>query len=430
VDRIPLSRRPRLPRRPRLRRPPRPRALALPALLLALATITTACTGSGGSAGGDPRNGKSPQTTGSSAKVAVTPAAGTSGVSPGAAVKVAVTGGTLRTVTVTPVGDATDGVHPIEVTGALDAARTSWTSNRTMTPGTAYTVTATAADSAGRQTRTTSTFHTVTAGKVNGVTPTPLNNAVVGVGLPISLQFDKPVADKAAVQRALSVTTTPATPGSWGWVTTQTGYDRVDWRPDAYWKPGTKVTLTAKLSGIDTGGGRYLRRDVHDTFSIGPSRISWVDLRAHRMRVTENGRTVKVFPVSAGQARFPTWDGTMVVISKQSTVRMTSSSVNIATAKDSADFYDKDVHWAVNITTSGTYTHAAPWNAAFIGKENKSHGCIGMNTADAKWFFDRAKRGDLVITTGSSRGTVAPGNGYGDWNLSAAQWHARSALDR
>jgi hypothetical protein len=107
---------------------------------------------------------------------------------------------------------------------------------------------------------------------------------------------------------------------------------------------------------------------------------------------------------------------------------MTSSSVNIATSKDSADFYDKTVKWAVNITTSGTYTHAAPWNAQYMGKKNMSHGCIGMNTADAKWFFDRATRGDLVITTGSTRGTVDRGNGYGDWNLSAAQWHALSAL--
>ncbi|WP_225849884.1 Ig-like domain-containing protein [Streptomyces sp. HPF1205] len=406
----------------------RPRALVAPAVLLAVALGATACGGHGKSADSQSgKDGTSPSS-GSSARISVTPAANAAAVSPGSPVKVTVAGGTLRTVTVTPDGDASDGVHPIEVTGALDAAKHTWTSDRTMTPGTAYTVKVTAADSSGKQTQATSTFHTVTAAKVNGVTPTPLNNAVVGVGLPVSLQFDKPVANKAAVERALSVTTTPSTPGSWGWVTTQTGYDRVDWRPDAYWKPGTKVTLTAKLSGIDTGGGRYLRRDIHDTFSIGTARISYVDLKAHTMRVTENGRTVKTFPISAGQSRFPTWEGQMVVISKQSTVRMTSSSVNIATSKDSADFYDKDVHWAVNITTSGTYTHAAPWNAVYMGKENKSHGCIGMNTVDAKWFFDRATRGDLVITSGSTRGTVDKGNGYGDWNLSADQWHALSAL--
>ena len=237
-------------------------------------------------------------------------------------------------------------------------------------------------------------------------------------------------ADKAAVERALSITTSPSVHGSWGWLTDPlTGVQRVDWRPDAYWTTGTKVTLTAKLSGIDTGDGRYLRRDIHDTFTIGTARISYANLAAHTMRVTENGRTVKNFKISAGSKDFPTWNGKMVVMTKQSTVRMTSSSVNIATSKDSADFYDEDVKDAVRITTSGTFVHAAPWNDAYMGRQNKSHGCIGMSSADAKWFFDRATRGDLVIASGSSRAVVDKGNGYGDWNLSADQWHALSALD-
>lgn len=411
----------------------RPRALAVPAVLLAVAMGATACGGhdskSGGSNDGKGGAGK-PGSASSAAQITVTPGNNKSGVDPAAPVKVTLASGTLGSVTVTAAGKSADGVTPVEVTGALDAAKHTWTSNRTMTPGTGYTVKATGTDSSGKPTQSTSTFTTLTltAAKVNGVTPTPLNNAVVGVGLPVSLMFDKPVTNKAAVEKALTITTTPSVPGSWGWVRTETGYDRVDWRPDAYWKPHTKITLTAKLSGIDTGDGRYLRRDVNDTFSVGTSRISYVDLKAHTMRVTENGATVKNFKVSAGKPSFPTWNGQMVVISKQSTIRMTSSSVGIATSKDSSDFYDKDVHWAVNITLSGTFTHAAPWNASKMGVENASHGCIGMNTDDAKWFFDRAVRGDLVITSGSTRATVDKGNGYGDWNLSVEQWHALSAL--
>jgi hypothetical protein len=33
-----------------------------------------------------------------------------------------------------------------------------------------------------------------------------------------------------------------------------------------------------------------------------------------------------------------------------------------------------------------------------------------------------------VVATGSTRATVDKGNGYGDWNLSAARWRALSAL--
>ncbi|WP_107451701.1 L,D-transpeptidase, partial [Actinacidiphila rubida] len=398
--------------------------------LLAAALPATACGGHGAAAGRDP--GSAPATTATAgAHVTVSPAAERKDVAPGAPVRVGVTGGTLAAVTVTPDGKASDGVTPVEVTGALDAARHTWTSDRTMTPGTAYTVEVTAEDGAGHRTRTTSTFTTAAAALVNGVTPTPLNHAVVGVGLPVSLAFDRPVAaaDRPAVERALHITTSPAVPGSWGWLTDPTtGVQRVDWRPDAYWTPGTTVTLTARLSGVGTGGGRYLRRDIHDTFRIGTARISYADLRRHTLRVTEGGRTVKTLRISAGRPEYPTWNGRMVVMDKQSTVRMTSASVGIATSQDSADFYDEDVKDAVRITTSGTFVHAAPWNARVMGISNASHGCIGMDTADARWFFDRATRGDLVITSGSTRATVDEGNGYGEWNLSIGQWRALSAL--
>lgn len=405
-----------------------PRRSGLPALLLALAA--TACGGHGAASGGG--HGAAPSAAApAAAHVTVSPSAGGRNVPPGAPVTVAVTGGTLAAVTVTPEGDASDGVTPVEVTGALDAARHTWTSDRTMTPGTAYTVSVTAADAAGHRTRSTSRFTTAAAARVNGVTPTPLNHAVVGVGLPVSLAFDRPVADadKPAVEKALHVTTSPAVSGSWGWLTDPTtGVQRVDWRPDAYWKPGTTVTLTARLSGIDTGGGRYLRRDIHDTFSIGTARISYADLRRHTLRVTEDGRTVRTVKISAGRPEYPTWNGRMVVMDKQSTVRMTSASVGIATSQDSADFYDEDVKDAVRITTSGTFVHAAPWNARVMGISNASHGCIGMDTADARWFFDRATRGDLVITSGSTRATVDKANGFGEWNLPLGQWRALSAL--
>lgn len=376
--------------------------------------------GPAGGAGGAPK---------SAAKLTVTPGDGRSAVDPGSVVTVAVADGTLGSVSVAPAGKATDGVTPVEVTGALDAAKHTWRSDRTMTPGSTYTVQVTAADASGTTRRQRTTFRTLAAPKVNGVTVTPVGGAVVGVGQPVSLAFDQPVKDRAAVEKRLTVTTTPAVQGGWGWIRDPlTGTERVDWRPATYWAKGTKVTMTARLSGVDTGDGRYLRRDVTSAFTVGTARITRVDLRAHTMKVTEDGRTVRTVKISAGGPRFPTWNGRMVVLSKQSTIRMTSTSVGIADSKDSSDFYDKDVHWAVHLTTSGTFTHAAPWNTALFGKTNASHGCIGMSDADAKWFFGLSVRGDVVETTGSTRATVDKGNGYGDWNLTTEQWHALSAL--
>lgn len=83
--------------------------------------------------------------------------------------------------------------------------------------------------------------------------------------------------------------------------------------------------------------------------------------------------------------------------------------------------------WDVQLTPSGTYAHAAPWNDGKFGKINGSHGCIGMNTKDAKWFFDRVHAGDPV-TVVNSTDTVAPNNGYGGWNVDWDTWKAGSAL--
>lgn len=356
------------------------------------------------------------------ARITVTPNGDAAAVAPDATVKVTAAHGTLTKVRITPDGA---GTHAVTVTGSLSKAKSSWHSTRPMTPGTTYAVEATATNAAGKTATQHSTFRTRAAQQVNGVTVTPSSKSVVGVGQPVSLAFDHPVTDKAAVERQLSVSTSPRTEGSWGWVKDPlTGTERADWRPKTYWHKGTKVTLRARLSGVNTGDSRYLRRDVSSTFTIGTARVSKVDLQQHTMTVYEDGQKQKTIPISAGQPSYPTWNGTMVVLDKAPMVHMTSESVGIA------DPYSKDVPWAVHLTTSGTYAHAAPWNEGrgYFGRVNMSHGCVGMSSADGQWFYHRATRGDVVEVTGSTRATVSTGNGFGDWNLSYGAWQKLSAL--
>ncbi|MDI2126618.1 L,D-transpeptidase [Yinghuangia seranimata] len=262
--------------------------------------------------------------------------------------------------------------------------------------------------------------------KVNKVTIQPSKGQTVGIGMPVSLKFDFPVKGKearAAVERALKVTTEPAAEGSWGWLTDELGYDRVDWRPKEYWKPGTKVTMDAKLNGVGTGDDRFLVRDYQTTFTIGTARVTTVDVAAKTLTVTEGGTTVMTAPISAGATATPTYNGTMVVLEKQEKVRMNSETVGLGTA------YDKDVSSAVRLTLSGTFVHAAPWNAASMGKANLSHGCVGLGDADARKFFDRAALGDIVKVSGSTGGSVVTaGNGFGDWNADYTAWTTHSAL--
>ncbi|WP_237297309.1 L,D-transpeptidase [Streptomyces sp. 3211] len=336
--------------------------------------------------------------------------------------RVTATKGTLISVHVAPSG-AADGRSRVAVSGTLNAARQTWTAGRTFSPTTLYTVQVTAASPAGQRTTTHTRFTTLTPSRANRALLGPLDGQVVGVGMPVTLRFDHPVTDRVAVEKRLTVTTTPNVEGSWGWIRDpHTGQERIDWRPATYWPTGTKVTITAALSGVDTGGERYLPRDISTTFTIGTARITRVDLSMHQLTLTENGRILRTIPVSGGGPNTPTHNGTMVAMDKAADIRMNSETVGLG------DAYDMNVKWAVHLTTSGTYLHAAPWNASRIGKTNASHGCIGLTTDDARWLYDRTQPGDIFITTGSTGPAVDIGNGLGDWNLPYPKWKQRSAM--
>jgi hypothetical protein len=133
---------------------------------------------------------------------------------------------------------------------------------------------------------------------------------------------------------------------------------------------------------------------------------------------------VRTIPVTLGKPGFDTRNGIKVVLAQQAVVRMDSSTVGIAPGSPNA--YDLIVHWATRLTWSGEFVHAAPWSQGSQGKANVSHGCTGMSDADAHWFFDHTRRGEVVNSKGPM---MAPfGNGFGDWNLSWDQWRKGSAL--
>ncbi|ANZ21700.1 ErfK/YbiS/YcfS/YnhG family protein [Streptomyces noursei ATCC 11455] len=225
-----------------------------------------------------------------------------------------------------------------------------------------------------------------------------------------------------AVERRLKVADSNNTEGSWGWVTEPiTGRERVDWRPKKYWAPGTKVTLDADLNGVDTGNGRYLTRSYSTAFTIGSSHIAKVDLNAHTLTLISDSHRVKTIPVTGGDANHRTWSGKMTLMSKEGAIRMSSQSVGLGNE------YDFMVQRSMRMTISGTYAHQAEWAEATIGASNTSHGCLGMTTKDATWFYGQAQVGD-VFEVSNGRESVEPGNGFGEWNLSWEDWQGRSAL--
>lgn len=350
-------------------------------------------------------------------KVTVTPEGDQ--VRAGDSVRITASGGRLTAVSVTDAEGR-------RLAGEVAADGRSWVSGRKAVPGTSYKVTAVTRTGAGTVRTTKSSFTTAPADKVNKVDWRPGTNTTVGVAQPISLVFDNPVKNRAAVEKQLRITTSNDTEGSWGWLTDWSGRDRVDWRPKSYWKPGTKVTLNAELNGTDSGtNGGWFVRDYTTTFTIGARQIAEVDLDSHQLTLVRDGRTVRRIPVSGGTPGGDkrSWRGTAVLMAKEGTVNMNSETVGLGNA------YDKMVKHSMRLTWSGMYAHAAPWNAAFFGRANHSSGCIGMSDADAAWFYDQVRPGDPFEITGKdTKGVVAPGNGFGAWNLSWAEWQEKSAL--
>lgn len=384
------------------RRPLRPRHAAV-AGVAALTAALSACSGSGDTAAEKPE--VSVNLTGRQAKAGVP-----------VTVRLATEDARLKDVT---VADA----EGTELAGGIAADGRTWTSARKAAPGTSYRVRATT-DKGGEAKRT---FRTAAPERVNKVTITPGRSLrTVGVGQPLSIVFDHPVTNKAEVEKSLEVSTSNGTTGSWGWIKNHDGRDRVDWRPKEYWKSGTKVRLDARLNGVDSGAaGGWFVRDYDTAVTIGRNQVVKVDLDSKTAKLTRDGRTVRSVPMSAGTpgGEKASWGGTSVLMGKEGTINMRSETVGLG------DSYNKMVDYSMRLTWSGMYAHAAPWNAAYFGNTNHSSGCVGMSTSDASWLYGQAQVGDPFEVSGSgSKGVPDPGNGYGEWNLSWADWQARSAV--
>ncbi|HET7388987.1 MAG TPA: Ig-like domain-containing protein [Nocardioidaceae bacterium] len=309
--------------------------------------------------------------------------------------------------------------------GTLSKDKQTWTSTSSLEPGEHVSIKAVAVDKRGLKTKRDIAFRAdpLTLDQQTYPSIAPLPNETVGIGMPVIVHFDVAVTDKANIEKHLHVTNTSGQVGAWHWISD----NEVRWRPKHYWKPGTDVTVSADVNSVDAGNGIYGQLDNTTTFHIGDAMIDKVNLQTDQMKVYRNGTLLRTIPVSAGKPGFTTRSGIKVIIEKFRHVRMDAATIGIS--KSSPEYYDlSHVGWAMRLTYSGEFLHAAPWSAAAQGVSNTSHGCTGMSTANAKWLFGISKRGDVVVTTGSDRPMTLT-NGYGDWNESFAQYKQGSALN-
>ncbi len=354
--------------------------------------------------------------------IVTVPAASATGISPITPVVVTAAAGTLTDASVTTPEGRT-------VKGALSADRRSWTSAEPLGYNRSYTIDAVAEDGTGVRSSSTQ-FSTLKPKQT--VYPSFFPNpkmTKVGVGQPMVVIFDKPPVDRAAAEKTLMVKTTPSVEGAWYWWDDRT----LHYRPKEFWKPGTKIAITAKVYGVDFGGGMYGETDRTLNVTIGDAKVAKIDDATKQMRVFINDKLVRTVPVSMGMDQtvtvkgkkidFITPSGTYVAQERHKVKQMSSATYGLPVDADTG--YDKAIPLAVRISNGGVFVHSAPWSVKDQGVRNVSHGCININPAAGQWFYDNFSFGDIVQVVGT-KSQLKPDDGFGDWNIPWNEWLAGS----
>lgn len=377
--------------------------------VLAALLLASGCGSSAGSSAA-PGAGGGTSKAGPAAKVKLEPGAGKGDVSPAAPATVSVDRGKLSEVTLTNAdGD--------EVGGQLSPDGKSWSTNEELGYGKTYTWDGDATGDDGKTVPVQGEFTTLKPEQTVRATVNPTDHAEVGIAMPVSVKFDEPVQDKAAVQRALNVQTSVPVEGEWAWLSDK----QVDWRPKEYWPAHTKVKVNADLYGVPFGEGSYGRSDLSTEFTIGRAQIVKSDVNSHQMTVERDGQQIASYPASYGEEYDPgrnTPNGTYVVMQKNPVEIMDNPRYG---------YTDVEKKWAVRISNHGEFIHENEENRANLGKVNNSHGCVNLSEADAKKYYDGTLLGDPVEVVGSAS-TMEPHFDVYDWLLNWEQWTAKSAL--
>ncbi len=382
------------------------------ALACASTIVLASCT-SGGS-----NDSVSPALTDTS--VALTPnvAEGASNVKVSTIVKVLAEEGKVSSAKLSTADDS------VQVPGEIND--NGWRASQRLEPGTAYRLSVTGTGGDGKTKTVTRAFTTQALSLDQQTYPSvaPLDGETVGVGMPVIVKFDLPVKNRELYERYMKVTTDKDVTGSWTWFDDREAH----FRPEQYWPANTKVTVKLTLNSLPAGNGVYGQQDQDISFEVGKKVVSVVDVAKYQLTYTVDDQPVRTIPVTTGDDDHRTREGIKVIMEKFSSIDMDAATTGVD-SEDPGYYNISDVRWAMRLTNSGEFLHAAPWSVSSQGNDNVSHGCTGMSTSDAKWLYERSQRGDVVEYTNSPR-PLEDRNGWTDWNVPWTSWTAGSALQQ
>ncbi|WP_155369742.1 L,D-transpeptidase [Catellatospora vulcania] len=362
---------------------------------------------------GDPvKNQAAPQPAPPAQTLELTPAAEQKDLPVSAEIGISVANASVRSVA---LADAKGRL----LSGRMRPGGLSWVPDKPLEYKGRYSVTVTATD--GRRAITKSTSFSTMAEPTRqvGTGMYLFDGNTYGVAMPVVVEFSEqiPEASRAQVESRLFVTTTPAQPGVWHWMSGR----QVTYRAPEYWKPNTVLSVRAALKGLPMGEGRFGDDDRKATVKIADEKLELIVKNSNKhIDVFRDGKKVKSMPVSLGKASTPSSSGTMVIMDKQ-------ESTIFDTTGEPGDQYRVAIQYAQRLTWGGEFIHSAPWSVGDQGNRNVSHGCLNVSYGNAVWLFQNTHVGDPVTVRGTGV-KLERGNGFTAWDLSWKEFVKGSAL--
>jgi lipoprotein-anchoring transpeptidase ErfK/SrfK len=236
-----------------------------------------------------------------------------------------------------------------------------------------------------------------------------------GVGMPVVAYFSRTFTTAAPLSEATSVTV-DGKPVQAAWYfehSSVAGYPiEGHLRMRTYWPAHASIRVTLATDGVPAGRGLAFVQDASLTFRTGARTVAVVDDAKHHMVVTEDGKPLGAFPVSLGAQSTPTFRGVKVIMDKRDSVCLTGPG-----------FSDCGVKYAQQMTYSGEYLHAAPWNVENIKRGvDSSNGCTNLLPGDAQRLYTVLKVGDVIDYPDASGSTMPMHDGFADWNVPWRVW--------
>ena len=259
------------------------------------------------------------------------------------------------------------------VAGTMNQDRTSYSITEPLGYNTQYTWAGSVVGRDGVATPLKGSFSTVKPATTVSGQFQLADGQTVGIAVPIILQFNAAISDKASVERALTVTCDPPTEGSWAWLPDEPKGSRAHWRTKEYYQPAPRCSVEAKMYGVPFGEDAYGADDLSLNITIGRRQIVKADAASHRIQVVTDEGVIMDFPCSYGEAdkaRNITRSGTHVVSEKYADFYMTNPAAGYSNAHE---------RWAVRISNNGEFIHCNPASAGAQGNTNVTNGCINLN---------------------------------------------------